>query len=289
MLAICDQKANSVADIAYVLGKLDIQEGEEVKEGKGEKGTRLGLIGEQTGTEVEIKWKNLLDAEYAETWTDNVEHGTMEWSLNNRNPEKLTGNRKYAAETERLEEEVKEKRKLAYEEYKEAKRIEWEASGPERDAKKKAWLKKQGALEEKVRAIDEEKDAERIARGMSPEYIAQRASPEYVAKRQAWLEKNGLTEERLHAIKADDARRRDAERRALRETPEYMAERKAWLEKHGAINEERRAMKEKKKAEKEAEKIARRNSPEFVARRASPEYVAKRQAWLEKQRENGAA
>ncbi|KAH8791451.1 transcriptional regulation of mitochondrial recombination-domain-containing protein [Hyaloscypha finlandica] len=67
---ICDQKANSVADIAAVLGRLELQEGEEVMKKGG-----IGLKGEGTGAKVEVLWNNLNDAEFAETWSENIEHG----------------------------------------------------------------------------------------------------------------------------------------------------------------------------------------------------------------------
>jgi hypothetical protein len=67
---ICDQKANSVADIAAVLGHLEAQEAAE----EGKKGG-IGLKGEGTGEKVEVLWNDLNDAEFAETWSENVEHG----------------------------------------------------------------------------------------------------------------------------------------------------------------------------------------------------------------------
>ncbi|TVY88683.1 Uncharacterized protein LAWI1_G007605 [Lachnellula willkommii] len=69
---LMDQKPNSVADMAFVLGRLDA-----VKVGT-EKGSRLGLHGEGTGAQVEVLWNDLLDAEYAETWSANVVHGQMQ-------------------------------------------------------------------------------------------------------------------------------------------------------------------------------------------------------------------
>jgi len=70
---ICDQKANSVADIAAVLGRLELQEVmEEAKKGG------IGLQGEGSGEKVEVLWNDLNDAEFAETWSENVEHGV--WS-----------------------------------------------------------------------------------------------------------------------------------------------------------------------------------------------------------------
>jgi len=71
---LCDQKANSVADIAAVLARLELQEGEEeVKKGA------IGLKGEGTGQKVEVLWNDLNDAEFAETWSENVEHGLLRY------------------------------------------------------------------------------------------------------------------------------------------------------------------------------------------------------------------
>jgi hypothetical protein len=53
-----------------VLGRLELQEGEEVVKKGG-----IGLKGEGTGEKVEVLWNNLNDAEFAETWSENVEHG----------------------------------------------------------------------------------------------------------------------------------------------------------------------------------------------------------------------
>ncbi|KAI1005535.1 hypothetical protein K3495_g2684 [Podosphaera aphanis] len=105
---LCDQVANSVADMAYVLGRLKAQNPDKTEEGnngkelkispKRPKGGRqpqprlfpkpppggIGLIGEGTGLPVEVFWKDVKMAEYAETWTDNVVHGILSWSKNNR-------------------------------------------------------------------------------------------------------------------------------------------------------------------------------------------------------------
>lgn len=78
---ICDQKANSVADMAAVLSRLNLNEAQEAK---AEKGSRIGLIGEGTGEKVEVLWRDLKDAEFAETWSENVEHGLLEMHTNNR-------------------------------------------------------------------------------------------------------------------------------------------------------------------------------------------------------------
>ena len=82
---LCDQKANSVADIAAVLGHLEVKEGGMLEETDTKQGGTpprqrggIGLIGEGTGEKVEILWNDLNDAEFAETWSENVEHGV--WS-----------------------------------------------------------------------------------------------------------------------------------------------------------------------------------------------------------------
>ncbi|POS83888.1 hypothetical protein EPUL_005261 [Erysiphe pulchra] len=103
---ICDQVANSVADIAYVLGRLRQQElaveKEEVskvdlRKKKFSKKPRestspyvskpppggIGLVGEGKGLPVQVSWRDIKMAEYAETWSDNVEHGIF--GLNNLN------------------------------------------------------------------------------------------------------------------------------------------------------------------------------------------------------------
>ncbi|KAG4428418.1 hypothetical protein IFR05_016098 [Cadophora sp. M221] len=100
--AICDQKANSVADIATVVSMLAApeqvtivkkkdalqrhQEGFDPEVFAAQKAARMkahfgpvniGLIGAESGTKVEILWNDLHDAEFAETWGDNVEHSLM--------------------------------------------------------------------------------------------------------------------------------------------------------------------------------------------------------------------
>jgi hypothetical protein len=70
---LCDQKANSVADMAAVLMGLE-KEKLEVAE-------RL---------RVEVRWSDLLDAEFAETWSENVVHDMMGYRRNNRDPTKQT-------------------------------------------------------------------------------------------------------------------------------------------------------------------------------------------------------
>ncbi|KAH7418404.1 transcriptional regulation of mitochondrial recombination-domain-containing protein [Cadophora sp. MPI-SDFR-AT-0126] len=100
--AICDQKANSVADMAAVLNRLAVKEERKVKSKKeslkkGDEGydpvvaaeekaermkpvpkkEKIGLIGEGEGVNVQILWGDIHDAEFAEKWAPNVEHGLM--------------------------------------------------------------------------------------------------------------------------------------------------------------------------------------------------------------------
>lgn len=112
-LRLCDQKANSVADMAYVFSRLglggaprEVTE-EEKKEAQLNKvgkhtgyGDSIGLIGSGTGTGVQIEWWDLRDAEFAEAWSENVTHTQMVESLktNNREPNKPWGRGKYAFE-----------------------------------------------------------------------------------------------------------------------------------------------------------------------------------------------
>jgi len=66
---LCDQKANSIADISAVLGKLDLKEVENTGDGV---------------APVLVKWKDMLDAEYAENWPEGVVHDVWETSSNHR-------------------------------------------------------------------------------------------------------------------------------------------------------------------------------------------------------------
>ncbi|KAF4637904.1 hypothetical protein G7Y89_g175 [Cudoniella acicularis] len=82
---LCDQKANSVADMAAVLGRLAEQKFED----------KIGIKGEGTGAVVNVKWNDLLDAEFAETWSDNVVHDKLESHTNHRDFNKVWGLKKH--------------------------------------------------------------------------------------------------------------------------------------------------------------------------------------------------
>ncbi|KAL2074600.1 hypothetical protein VTL71DRAFT_8378 [Oculimacula yallundae] len=107
--ALCDQKANSVADMAAVLGRLaeleplpeakpkkevprrgqpgydaevwakekEARRVAEEEKAKRRKRVNIGLIGDGSGTQVEILWGNMQDAEFAHEWGPNVQHAPM--------------------------------------------------------------------------------------------------------------------------------------------------------------------------------------------------------------------
>ncbi|KAG0646792.1 hypothetical protein D0Z07_6311 [Hyphodiscus hymeniophilus] len=70
---LMDQKANSVADMAVVLGTLGDGEGEV---GEGEEQAQVQKEGGDVV--VEVRWKDLVDAEYAETWPVSVIHDVLD-------------------------------------------------------------------------------------------------------------------------------------------------------------------------------------------------------------------
>ncbi|RDL40452.1 uncharacterized protein BP5553_00431 [Venustampulla echinocandica] len=124
-----DQKANSIADMAAVLGRLAQTPVIDAE--------RIGIHGEGTGERVEVRWGQLPDAEFASSWTENVVHDQLEMHINHRDREKVWGLKKHLTE----EREAKQKRRE-----KTAKRVE------KRDvwlARKKAALG-EGAEPEKV-------------------------------------------------------------------------------------------------------------------------------------------
>lgn len=69
-----DQKANSVADMAAVLADISPPGGGDAIDGgmmvsEGKKGSDVV---------VEVRWRDLLDAEFARTWPENVIHDVLE-------------------------------------------------------------------------------------------------------------------------------------------------------------------------------------------------------------------
>ena len=66
-----------MADMAAVLNRLAVKEEGLKPVPKAPKGESIGLAGEGEGVDVQILWGDLHDAEYAERWAGNVEHGLM--------------------------------------------------------------------------------------------------------------------------------------------------------------------------------------------------------------------
>ena len=132
---LCDQKANSVADMAAVLSRLSLKE--EMETAGGKEGS-IGLSGEGTGEKVEVRWSDLKDAEFAETWSENVEHGLMEMHTNNRAHDKLWGKFKWRLEkmagksTKKMAHEAEQDRRR---EAKRLKREQWETGATIEPAK----------------------------------------------------------------------------------------------------------------------------------------------------------
>ncbi|KAH8815873.1 transcriptional regulation of mitochondrial recombination-domain-containing protein [Xylogone sp. PMI_703] len=88
---LCDQKANSVADMAAVLAEV------------GSLAQEKGVLGQEQP--IEVRWSNLLDAEFAESWSPLVVHDTLTWDINNREKDKMTPFRRKSQEyKERLAE-----------------------------------------------------------------------------------------------------------------------------------------------------------------------------------------
>ena len=92
---LMDQKANSVADMAAVLSEIDPlrAEGKEKVAGEGEDGAKEVVV--------EVRWKDLLDAEFASTWPENVLHH----HLDGGGMESVYGDAVQAAEEARMAKE----------------------------------------------------------------------------------------------------------------------------------------------------------------------------------------
>jgi hypothetical protein len=103
---LCDQKANSVADISAVLGMLGTPAGEEI-----------GLKAMETeGEQVEVKWSHIVDAHFARSWSRNVVHDKLQWEKHLQEmselarQKRLQVRREHQARSQQLKEE---KAKLA--------------------------------------------------------------------------------------------------------------------------------------------------------------------------------
>ena len=83
---LCDQRANSIADMAATLTKLSTvrrQVGPAGKRGeKGKKGVQPTF--EEHTVRTTVRWANLHDAEFAEKWPETVVHDVLETTKNNR-------------------------------------------------------------------------------------------------------------------------------------------------------------------------------------------------------------
>lgn len=77
-----DQKANSVADISVVLGEFGAWgEGKEKGEGEEEGKTAVAVVEKvkkEKEVPVEVRWRDLLNAEFAEVWSNNVIHDVLD-------------------------------------------------------------------------------------------------------------------------------------------------------------------------------------------------------------------
>lgn len=242
---LCDQKANSVADIAAVLGKIGTPEGEEIGlkglagegEADGESGTRA--------PKVEVKWNDLLDAQFAESWTENVIHDRLEWKARQEEEARLAQEkrveervrlRKAVAEKRRLKQEAtraeKEKLHLATKAEKHAKYLETRGITEAQHQREVQELLKAKAERQKEQALPL---AERQARRAERERLAEQARVEadlrlqkekaekqalYLvekAKKHAkYLAERGITEEE-YTLEREELARVKAEKKKLAE------------------------------------------------------------------------
>ncbi|TAQ86489.1 hypothetical protein B7494_g5186 [Chlorociboria aeruginascens] len=121
---LMNQKANSIADMAAVLGllstptKIDEEvNGEEIDTGA-KVGVlpayegNVGVVGERSGINVTIKWRDTLDAEFASEWTGNVVHEVMEQRFNVNNLTLPSPAERWEEEREDYEEELQEENEL---------------------------------------------------------------------------------------------------------------------------------------------------------------------------------
>lgn len=262
---INDQYANSVADIANVLGKIGTPEGEEI----GLQGT-VREDGERT--KVEVRWKNLADAEFADKWSENVVHDTLVWEENNGDPEGLDYEPK-PEKREMTEEEQRElakrqeanamrreanveKQRLYYEE--QARRVqEWRAANPDSitpeakrerelaytakaEAAKQIELKKRELTEEEQQEIAKRQEDKAIKRAAVEEkqrlyYIEQaRKVEEWRAANPGYNTPEARRERQLASIaRADAAKRVELERKLAKEEKERAMEEKQSREHPG--------------------------------------------------------
>ncbi|PBP22756.1 hypothetical protein BUE80_DR006387 [Diplocarpon rosae] len=235
---ICDQKANSIADIAAVLNRLAapgttvalpkedgngeaepvLQDGavataEEAKAVEAKPPLNIGLIGEGSGTQVEVLWRDLHDAEFANTWELNIEHGLLP----------TMSEEKQRLEESRVEARMhvirrKLKVEIGSEKWDAMGELEKDAAVRERYEYKKAEKERKKARQVKLKSMtDEEQLQERRVRQEA--YALKQA--ESKAK---W---DALTEEERSEIKNTHAARKQARLAATREEQRLKSQRAA--------------------------------------------------------------
>lgn len=77
---LCDQQANSVADVAAVLKMLGTPQGKKI----GLTALKPAEEGAASVPQVEIMWSNLKDALYALSWSKNVIHSKLDWEAHEK-------------------------------------------------------------------------------------------------------------------------------------------------------------------------------------------------------------
>lgn len=213
---ISDQKANSVADIASVLAKIGTPEGEKIGlklKAEGEEGVKVPTV--------EVKWSDLMDAQFAETWSENVIHDKLEAWNNNRLP---SSERAKLAEEERM----KDPKVLA--------QLERQKKREEERAKQ----------EEEKRLQEEEK--ERIKAEKHKLHLATKAE-----KHAKYLADRGITEAE-YQVELQELLRAKAERQAAKLAKQAAAEaekEQAKVESQQTQTESEQLKAEREQAEKE--------------------------------------
>jgi hypothetical protein len=79
---LCDQKANSIADLAAALKKVTVTETQAAEQEKEGAEKQEGLLGLED--KVTVQWADLYDAEFAKEWPSTVVHDQMAAGRNNR-------------------------------------------------------------------------------------------------------------------------------------------------------------------------------------------------------------
>ncbi|PBP28640.1 hypothetical protein BUE80_DR000244 [Diplocarpon rosae] len=265
---ICDQKANSIADIAAVLNRLAapgttvalpkedgngeaepasqddaVAEAEEFQAVEAKPLLNIGLIGEGSGTQVEVLWRDLHDAEFASTWELNIEHGLLP----------TMKEEKQRLETSRLEARLQRirsrlKAEIGSEQWDAMGELERDAAVRERHEYKKAEKERRKARQAKLDAMtDEEQMEERRVRREA--YALKQAESQ--AKWEA------LTEEERSEIKNAHAARKQARVEAAKEEQRLKSQRAAAALATKQAQEEKKEVARKAYLRKQAESKAK--------------------------------